>query len=288
MGRSIFDSIYGLNRRNRELVRRLNTARDIALANDKVASKRLLQAQGVPVAKEVAVIHYPHAVEGVLAGLEDRAHGVVVKPSQGTQGRGVNIFMEVRDDGLVRADGSVMSLQDFRFLVATITSGEYTYGRPSDCALLEDRLRPSRSWILPGLPGAPDLRIVVHKGVPILAMARLPTLASEGRANLHQGGVGLGVDLRTQKSTYGIWKDRSIERHPDTGDEVTGRDVEGLADCVRMAADCAKAIPLGYMGVDLMLDERRGPCVIEVNARPGLAIQIANRIGLGSVLEHAS
>ena len=53
---------------------------------------------------------------------------------------------------------------------------------------------------------------------------------------------------------------------------------------MRIAADCARAIPLGYMGVDIIWDEQRGPCVIEVNARPGLAIQLANRRGLKPAL----
>ena len=37
---------------------------------------------------------------------------------------------------------------------------------------------------------------------------------------------------------------------------------------------------LGYVGVDLMIDARKGPLLVEMNARPGLAIQIANGCGL--------
>jgi hypothetical protein len=37
---------------------------------------------------------------------------------------------------------------------------------------------------------------------------------------------------------------------------------------------------LGYIGADVVLDARRGPMVLELNARPGLAIQLANRAGL--------
>jgi glutathione synthase/RimK-type ligase-like ATP-grasp enzyme len=42
---------------------------------------------------------------------------------------------------------------------------------------------------------------------------------------------------------------------------------------------------LGYLGVDLMIDEDKGPLMLEVNARPGLAIQLANGIGLLHRLE---
>jgi len=37
---------------------------------------------------------------------------------------------------------------------------------------------------------------------------------------------------------------------------------------------------LGYQGVDLVLDKNKGPLILELNARPGLNIQVANRAGL--------
>jgi len=41
---------------------------------------------------------------------------------------------------------------------------------------------------------------------------------------------------------------------------------------------------LGYLGVDIVLDRTKGPLILELNARPGLNIQIANKIGLKSRL----
>ena len=37
---------------------------------------------------------------------------------------------------------------------------------------------------------------------------------------------------------------------------------------------------LGYLGVDMVIDRERGPLILEMNARPGLNIQIANASGL--------
>jgi hypothetical protein len=37
---------------------------------------------------------------------------------------------------------------------------------------------------------------------------------------------------------------------------------------------------LGFLGVDVVLDKEKGPAVLEVNARPGLSIQVCNRAGL--------
>ncbi len=40
------------------------------------------------------------------------------------------------------------------------------------------------------------------------------------------------------------------------------------------------AIEMGYIGVDFVVDATIGPVVLEANARPGLAIQVAHRTGL--------
>ena len=52
-----------------------------------------------------------------------------------------------------------------------------------------------------------------------------------------------------------------------------------------IAVTCQEMTGLGYLGVDIMIDETLGPLMIEVNARPGLAIQMANGVGLLRRLE---
>jgi len=42
---------------------------------------------------------------------------------------------------------------------------------------------------------------------------------------------------------------------------------------------------LGYLGVDLVIDRDHGPLLLELNARPGLAIQLANHSGLFARLQ---
>ena len=54
--------------------------------------------------------------------------------------------------------------------------------------------------------GTPDVRIVLYRCVPVMAMVRLPTRESRGRANLHQGAVGAGVHLRTGRTYGGVCK----------------------------------------------------------------------------------
>jgi hypothetical protein len=40
------------------------------------------------------------------------------------------------------------------------------------------------------------------------------------------------------------------------------------------------ALEMGYIGVDFVIDANVGAVVLEANARPGLAIQVAHRSGL--------
>jgi alpha-L-glutamate ligase-like protein len=113
-----------------------------------------------------------------------------------------------------------------------------------------------------------------------MAMLRLPTKESNGRANLHQGGIGAGVDLATGRTNHAVQRNRFAAKHPDTGVSLVGMRVPHWWQVLTMARQVAAAVGLGYVGVDIIIDARQGPMLLEANARPGLAIQIANGRGL--------
>lgn len=52
------------------------------------------------------------------------------------------------------------------------------------------------------------------------------------------------------------------------------------------ASQSTELTGLGYVGVDMVLDKNLGPLILELNARPGLAIQIANFRGLEPRLQY--
>lgn len=54
---------------------------------------------------------------------------------------------------------------------------------------------------------------------------------------------------------------------------------EGKA-LTELASRCADITGLSYLRADIVLDRQRGPMILELNARPGLAIQVANGVGL--------
>ena len=118
-----------------------------------------------------------------------------------------------------------------------------------------------------------------------MAMIRLPTHLSDGKANLHLGAVGVGIDLSQGVTLQGVQGIEVVESHPDTGNRLAGLEIPHWDRILKMSAECFEMTGLGYLGVDLVLDQRHGPLILELNARPGLAIQIANGTGLRSRLE---
>lgn len=124
------------------------------------------------------------------------------------------------------------------------------------------------------------MRVVVYRGVPVMAMIRLPTRSSDGKANLNLGGVGVGIDIGSGRTIGAVSGNRPIQRHPDTLESLLGLEIPGWNELLVLAAHCQSLCGLGYLGVDLVLDARRGPLVLELNARPGLTVQLANGRGL--------
>jgi alpha-L-glutamate ligase-like protein len=113
-----------------------------------------------------------------------------------------------------------------------------------------------------------------------MGMLRLATKASDGKANLHQGAVGVGLDIGKGQSLNAVQFNRPITLHPDTGLALENIRIDDWENMLEMAARCYEATDLGYMGVDLVVDAHQGPLLLELNARPGLAIQMANGCGL--------
>ena len=112
-----------------------------------------------------------------------------------------------------------------------------------------------------------------------MAMVRLPTRLSGGKANLHQGAIGIGVDLATGMTLGGVSHNDAIDYHPDTLKPIVDIQVPYWDKILEIAAGCYELTGLGYLGVDIVLDKELGPLMLELNARPGLNIQIANREG---------
>jgi alpha-L-glutamate ligase-like protein len=271
--------ILGMNRRNAQCILDLNPRRDFPQVDTKSKMYRLCQDLGVPTPRLYALITAHSALRHLPRLLDGRAD-FVIKPDRGSGGRGVLVVVGREGNCFVRSNGERLTLGALHDHASSIVSGLYSLGALPDAAMLEQRVIPDPVFERVSYQGTPDVRVVLYKQVPVMAMLRLPTKLSDGRANLHQGAVGVGVDLATGVTTQAVLRDHITDRHPDTGLSVIGLEVPHWSQILEMARTVSRAVGLGYLGVDIVLDRTAGPLLLEGNARPGLAIQIANGQGL--------
>lgn len=274
--------VLGINARNIEFVQRYNPRSRYPLVDDKLSTKRLALAAGIAVPELYGVMSTPHDTAR-LAELVAGRDAFVIKPAHGSGGDGILVIAgrpARRQDQFRLLDGSQINEAELRFHATNIISGRYSLGGHRDQAIIEYCVQPDPVFTQVSYRGVPDVRVLVFRGYPVLAMLRLPTRESRGKANLHQGAIGVGIDLVTGHTTHAVYHDAAIDEHPDTGLPVSGLEIPHWSRLLELAAGCYELTGLGYLGVDLVLDRRHGPLILELNARPGLNIQIANRVGL--------
>jgi len=274
--------VLGINERNRIYVDRLNSAELIATANDKVLSKTLLSSAGVTVPSTLAIVQDYwdlYAIERQLAHWTR----FVVKPARGSQGAGVVVVLGREGDLYHLASGERVDPAWFVRHMREIMTGIYSVTDDGDEVLIESLIRPSDFYkeLSPG--GICDLRLILVQGSLMAAMLRVPTSISGGKANLHQGAIGIGVDIESGVTGLGFRDGVQLERHPDTGTPVSGLQIPDWSEVTTLAVRAQKAIPLGYVGVDIAHDAMDGPLVLEVNARPGLEIQNVRGAGFAEI-----
>ena len=186
-----------------------------------------------------------------------------------------------KEDGYyIKPSGARVSLVDIKNHIQNILAGLFSLGGRRDCALIEYRVKATKIMTDISFQGAPDIRVVMLHGYPLMAMLRTATRESDGRSNLHQGAIGIGVDIGTGVTVHAVHHGRAISMHPDLKVPLLGMQIPDWEQILDIAATCHELAGLGYLGVDIMVDEEKGPLMIEINARPGLAIQLANGVGL--------
>ena len=269
--------ILGINRRNVDYTLAWNTRRLYPLVDDKLVTKRLCQKAGIAVPKLLAVARTHLQAHRLLDQLKSES-AFVLKPARGAMGNGILVLAQ--REGRLWRGARGYAAADFEYHAAGIISGLYSLAGHADEAMVEERLE-THSVLAPLRDdGVPDIRVIVYRGVPVMCMMRLPTRLSGGRANLHQGAVGIGIDLVSGRATNATLRGRRVDRSPDTGKPLLGFDLPDFDVVLRTAVAATDETGLGYVGADVVLDARLGPVILELNARPGLAIQLANRAGL--------
>ncbi len=274
--------VLGLNERNSDFIMRLNPRRLYPRVDDKALTKELALEAGMAVPDLYGVITNQGEVRTFGEIVKD-LESFVIKPAQGSGGDGILVVTgrsERKRDCFRLSSGVIVSEGEILYHLSNIVGGQYSLSGNTDKALIEYCVRFDPVFADVSYQGVPDIRVVVYRGYPAMAMVRLPTRASDGKANLHQGAVGAGIDMGTGITMNGVLNDEVVDEHPDTGALVAGLEIPHWDFILESSAKGCDVTELGYLGVDMVIDRDRGPLILEMNARPGLNIQIANGVGL--------
>ncbi len=276
--------VVGINRRNAEYTLIYNKRKDYPLVDDKLKTKELALAAGLAVPELYGVLESQYDVRRVGEILEKHEE-YVIKPAQGSGGDGILVLSRGPRGYYRRANGTLMSEDELGYHLSNTLGGSFSLGGQPDHVLIEYRVHFDPVFQKIAFQGVPDIRIIVFLGVPVMAMVRLPTRMSDGKANLHQGAIGAGIDISCGRTLTAVWRNSIVSEHPDTLNPVSEVEVPHWETMMRLAAGSFELTGLGYQGIDIVLDREMGPLILELNARPGLNIQIANNCGLRHRLE---
>lgn len=276
--------IMGINARNRDYISPNNRRRYYPLVDDKLLTKKLALDAGIQVPELYGVVEFINQ-SGQVAELAAPHKNFVVKPCRGSGGGGIMVIQNVIGTSFQKSNGELVSAGDMQYHMTNVLGGMYSMQGKQDRAIIEYAVQFDPIFSEITYQGVPDIRIIVYKGVPVMAMLRLPTRRSDGKANLHKGGIGVGIRMHDGVTMYGVQGRHFINEHPETLKPLEGRQIPRWPFLLEMASKFYEITKLGYVGVDIVLDKNKGPMVLEANARPGIAIQIANRRGLLSRTE---
>ncbi|HAU39631.1 MAG: ketopantoate hydroxymethyltransferase [Candidatus Peregrinibacteria bacterium GW2011_GWF2_43_17] len=271
--------ILGINARNLLYIKPFNKKKAIRLADSKLKTKHFLSARGIPVPKLYGVIREHDQLEKF--DFNTLPLNFVLKPNLGFGGEGIIPIVDRENGCFITSSGEKISITDFKNHIRDIIDGRYSITGSSDIAFFEQLLVCDDKVAKFSYKGLPDVRVVVHNLVPVMAMLRLPTVESRGRANLHQGAIAVGIDIAKGIATNVVKGHKLIEGPKG----LKGFEIPYWDEILLISSKVQLMTNIGYLAVDIALDRTNGPVLLEVNARAGLSVQIANLAPLRKRLE---
>ncbi len=273
------NKVLGLNSRYLEYIRPNNLKRATHIADNKILTKKVLTKAGIPTPKMIATISSQEELERF--DLEKLPDSMVIKPVNGVEGGGIEILYNRKDGFWIKADGSKVSVDSLKGLLQEILDGRYSLHKEPDQVLIEERVKPHKAFRYFTYKGTPDVRVIVYNNIPVMSYVRLPTKDSDGKANLKLGAIGVTIDLAAGRTTTAVkGKKGRIEFIPSTKMRISGLKIPNWNKVLEYAVKAQQATKLGYAAIDFLIDREEGPMIVELNARPGLSIQLAALSGL--------
>jgi alpha-L-glutamate ligase-like protein len=282
--------ILGNNARISDFILPHNKRSAYPFVDNKIITHELALKNNIPCPELYFTIKSFGEVKGLHQAFKHHT-SAVIKPARGSQGNGILVLNEIHWDEsrekteFLTSRKNSNSYATIEYHISSILSGLYSLKGDVDHVLVQERLDSVEVLKRISYQGLPDIRVISFYGVPVMAMTRLPTKQSQGRGNLHQGAVGLGLRIKDGTVTGAIQNNKIITKHPDFEESVFDLKVPQWLDVLRLSSKCSELVNIKYLGVDVVIDPIKGPLLLEMNARPGLSIQLANKDGLVHRLE---
>lgn len=275
-------TVLSMNRRNLHFIYTRNQRKDFPLADDKLRAKEILVAAGVRMPETHRTYGYFYELRNLASDLA-AYHDFVIKPAQGSGGSGIIVIVGRSGQDWLGISGKIYTLYDLQKHISDIIFGVFSFDL-GDRAIIESRIVQHAEMQELSPLGLADVRIIMCDDLPVMSMTRIPTRLSDGKANLHQGALGVAIDIASGKTTHGRFMGEPVVKHPDSGIHLIGRTLPFWTEIVALAKQAAHAVPLKYLGVDISIASD-GPLLLEINVRPGLEIQNVNNMGMLSILQ---
>ncbi len=276
------EAVLSMNRRNLDYIYTRNQRTHFPLADNKLLAKEILVPAGVRMPETYRTYGFFYELRNLEQDLGAYLD-FVIKSAQGSGGNGIIVIVGRRGRDWLGISGKVYTLYDLQKHISDIIFGVYSFDL-GDQAIIESRIvqHPEMQALSP--LGLADVRLIMCDDRPVMAMTRIPTRQSEGKANLHQGALGVAIDIASGITTQAQFLGQPIDRHPDSGMQLIGREIPFWPQIVELAVKAAGAVPLKYLGVDISV-ATDGPQLLEINVRPGLEIQNVNGRGMLRTLQ---
>ena len=270
-GEGFFDVIpYQLYATPLEVLAHERSAGELETTRNKAAFYAFFSERGMPVPGVLGLLGLERGPGTFLPPARD----FLVKPATGGQGRGISIWRYQPETGQWKSQGRTAD-------AGTLLKGLEEQAATTPGGLVVQEVLANGQEIVPFAPFALStfrtVTVLDEKGEPtvVVGQFRTATKAESPVDNFHAGGCLFHIDLesgRFGKGEQGDYCDNpvSIERHPATGNQISGVAVPRLAEIRALALRAHALLPsLPCIGWDIAVTEG-GPVLVEANVPPGL------------------
>ncbi len=271
------------NARNLKYIKGFNTKMARKLADSKLKTKDFLKARWIAVPETLAILKKHSEITDTLVA--DFEAPFVIKPNNGFWGKWIIVVDTIDSSGnFVANTWDVFTPEKIKIHLFNVLDGFFSLSGSRDKVIIEKKIEIAKEVQILGTFGLPDIRIICFNMVPVIAMLRVPTKESDWKANVHGWACAAWIDIWTWKLTYITQHSKIVKSVPGIWD-IRWLVIPEWDKMLEIAVSVQKETNIGYLGCDIVMDDRDGPLLLEMNIRPGLEVQIANMARLKDRLE---